>query len=702
MSQANKIIIAMMAGLLIGFTSDYTNQLINYIGQGFVMLLQMTALPYIAVSLVFGIGSMTRQQAKRLVKYGTVCFLILLLVVVGVILLAPIAFPDWNSAAFYSASIIREKETYNVLDYFLPANPFRSLAAGTVPAVVVFSIFIGIGFISIHDKRRSLYVFKDIRQALIKVTNTVMKLAPYGVLAIAWDASASLAREEMDGLLVYFVTTASMVFLLTFVILPLIVAIFTPLRFSQVFLACRSALITGFATGSIFVVIPVIAEDVKKQLIAHAKHHNSSTRLPSIIAPISYSLPMGGKLLVLLFILFAAWFNGEQIALYDYPELVVVGVLQLFGSQMVAVPNILDSFAISASMFELYVVAEQLLVSRLAALLSVMFITVCAMLIPMVIMHKVRFYLRPFIIFIIAVPLCTSLILAGLSFTFNSISHQYQGYEKFIDRDLLLPAAKSQVLKTPQPDDTPDIDAIENTLERITVRGKLRMGYYADALPYAFHNKNGELVGLDIEIGHLLAQELEVEIEFVRIQRNNIETYLNQGYLDIVASLPVTPGNLINHNLSNPHIKETLALLVKDEERSKYANWTRIIEDSGIVLGMPETHYYEKTVQKNMPKNTVHELSSPRQFFIDDSLDIDAMIYGAAGASAWTLLYPDYTVVIPEPRLPEIGMAFPLQQQDYQFEQFLNNWIAMKKNSKTIDALFTFWIEGKQPVGFIR
>ncbi|TLU64820.1 cation:dicarboxylase symporter family transporter [Thalassotalea litorea] len=702
MSQANKIIIAMILGLCIGFVSGYSNDVIDYIGQGFVMLLQMTALPYIAVSLVFGIGSMSRQQARRLAKYGAVSFAILLCVVVGIVLLAPIAFPDWNSAAFYSASIIREKETSNPLEYFLPANPFYAMANGVVPAIVVFSVFIGIGFIGIHNKRRSLYVFKDIRQALTRVTNTVMKMAPYGVIAIAWNASATLAEDEMDGLLVYFVTTASMVLLLTFVILPLIVAIFTPLTISQVFLACRSALITGFATGSIFVVIPVIAEDVKKQLIAHSHSHNSSTRLPSIIAPISYSLPMGGKLLVLLFILFAAWFNGEEIAISDYPRLVFTGILQLFGSQMIAVPNILERFSISASMFELYVVAEQLLVSRLAALLSVMFITVLCMLIPMVIMHKVKFYLRPFVIFMISVPLCTSLVLVALSFTFNSISHQYEGYQKFIDRDLLLPAASARVLKEPLPDETPDIDSIENTMERINVRGVIRMGYYADALPYAFHNKDGELVGLDIEIGHLLAQELEVDIEFIRIKRRNIEEFLNRGYLDIVASLPVTPGNLINHNLTNPHVQETLALLVRDNERSKYGNWHRIVENSEIVLGMPETYYYDRTVKKNMPNNVVHELSSPRQFFIDEELEIDAMIYGAAGASAWTLLYPDYTVVIPEPRLPEMGMAFPVQKQDYEFEQFMNNWISMKKSGKTIDALFTFWIEGKKPIGFVR
>ncbi|WP_394176802.1 cation:dicarboxylate symporter family transporter [Thalassotalea litorea] len=702
MSQANKIIIAMIVGLFIGFTFNYTNEVIDYIGQGFVMLLQMTALPYIAVSLVFGIGSMSRQQARRLAKYGAVSFMVLLLLVVSIILLAPIAFPDWNSAAFYSASIIREKETVNPLEYFLPANPFYSMANGIVPAVVIFSVFIGIGFIGIHNKRRSLYVFKDIRQALTRVTNTVMKMAPYGVLAIAWNASATLAKEEMDGLLVYFVTTASMVVLLTFVILPLIVAIFTPLTISQVFLACRSALITGFATGSIFVVIPVIAEDVKKQLVMHSQSHNSSTRLPSIIAPISYSLPMGGKLLVLLFILFAAWFNGEQIAIFDYPRLVFIGVLQLFGAQMIAVPNILEKFAISASMFELYVVAEQLLVSRLAALLSVMFITVLCMLIPMVILHKVKFNLRPFVIFLVSVPLCTSLLLVGLSYTFSSISHQYQGYQKFIDRGLLLPAANARVLKQAQPEDTPDIDAIENTMERINVRGVIRMGYYADALPYAFHNKDGELVGLDIEIGHLLAMELEVDIEFVRIQRRNIEEFLNQGYLDIVASVPVTPGNLINHNLTNPHIEETLALLVKDKERSKYADWHRIIENPDIVLGMPETYYYEKTIKKNMPNNVVHELSSPRQFFTSDTLEIDAMIYGAAGASAWTLLYPDYTVVIPEPHLPKMGMAFPVQKQDYEFEQFMNNWISMKKSGKTIDALFKFWIEGKKPIGYVR
>ena len=103
----------MVLGLIIGFSTQFTLPVIETIGQGFVMLLQMTALPYISVSLIYGIGSMSRKQGKQLIKFGSISFLILLSSVLILIFLAPIAFPDWTAAAFYSASSTIPEEKLN-------------------------------------------------------------------------------------------------------------------------------------------------------------------------------------------------------------------------------------------------------------------------------------------------------------------------------------------------------------------------------------------------------------------------------------------------------------------------------------------------------------------------------------------------------------------------------------------------------------
>lgn len=697
----NKIIIAMILGLIIGFSTHFTLPVIDLIGQGFVMLLQMTALPYISVSLIYGIGSMSRQQSKQLLKYGSTSFIFLIFTVLFFIFLAPIAFPDWTAAAFYSASALEVKHELNILQLFLPANPFNAFAEAVIPAVVVFSIFIGIGFIGVENKRRSLYVFKDMREALSIVTNIVMYLAPIGVFAISLNAAATLVPEELEGLLVYIVTVASIVGLLSFIVLPMTLTILTPFTYRQILTIAKAPLITAFATGSLFVVLPLIVENVRKQLKDYAKINTAAKRVPSILVPICFSLPVGGKLLAILFVLFAGWFSGETVPVGDYPKLMLMGVMQLFGSSIIAVPNLLDSFNVSHSMFELFLVSEQLIISRLGALLSVMFITVFSLLVTLMVLKQVKFNLKPFALFTIGAPLCTALVFTALSFGFDSISHQYKGYEKFINRDLLLPPAKASYLKEPSALAGNEVNS-SDTLSNIQDRGFIRMGYYRDSLPYAFHNKDGVLVGLDIELGHLLAYELEVDIEFVQIYRSRTNELLNSGYLDIVSGIPVTPANLTKYNLSTPYINEPAALLVRDSDRHKFSRWADLIGQEDLVIGIPEAFFYAGGVKKNLPDSVVWELSTPRLFFKEQGEDIDAMIFGAAGASAWTLLYPEYSVVFPKPQIQPIAIAFPLAKEDAAFEHFISHWIAMKKRSDTISAFYTYWIEGKSPGNFIR
>ena len=697
----NKILIALCLGLIIGFTTKFTLPIIELTGQGFIMLLQMTALPYISVSLIYGIGSMSRKQSKKLLYHGSIAFVILSLFTLLIIFLSPIAFPNWDAAAFYSAADMLVQPKTNILESFIPSNPFKAYAEAIVPAVVIFSIFLGVGFIGVENKRRSLYVFKDLRHALSLVTNSVMKLGPLGIFAIAMHASATLNPDELDGLIVYITTVASIVFLLTFVILPLLVAIFTPLTYRQTLSTAKEASITAFATGSLFVVLPIIVESVRDQLKDYAKMYNDARRIPSIMVPISYSLPIGGKLVALLFVLFAGWFSGENVSVLEYPELMILGVFQLFGSTMIAIPNLLDSFDISQNMFSLYIVSEQLIVSRLAALLSVMYMTVLSLLITLMLMGKVQFHLKPFFSFIISVPICTMLIFGLLSFGFDSISHQYQGYSKFIDRELLLTPAKARYLKEPSAIAQFNFKS-DDILENIQSRGFIRMGYYRDSLPYVFNNKDGKLVGLDVEIAHLLANELDVEIEFVRIFRNQTDKLLNNGYLDLVAGIPITPESLISFTLTQSYVKEPLALLVRDEDRKSYTNWVDILKAEDLVIGIPEAFFYAKAIRENLPNNTVWEMSTPRIMFKEKGEDIDAMIYGAAAASAWTLLYPDYSVIIPKPHLSPLSMGFPIPSGDHRYEHFLSNWIKLKQNSKTIDAFYQYWIEGENPGYFVK
>lgn len=62
----------------------------------------------------------------------------------SVVLLAPLAFPGWEAASFFSTSLVEERQAFDLLDVYIPSDPFRSLSEGVVPTVVVFSIPFGL------------------------------------------------------------------------------------------------------------------------------------------------------------------------------------------------------------------------------------------------------------------------------------------------------------------------------------------------------------------------------------------------------------------------------------------------------------------------------------------------------------------------------------------------------------------------------
>jgi proton glutamate symport protein len=163
----------------------------------------------------------------------------------------------------------------------------------------------------------------------------------------------------------------------------------------------------------------------------------------------------------------------------------------------------------------------------------------------------------------------------------------------------------------------------------------------------------------------------------------------------MTTGVPVIPDNMRRFSLSAPYSQQSLAIIVKDERRAEFTEWQAIITNESLVLGIPETFFYEDAVSTFFKHDTAWELSTPRLFFKDEYDNIDGMIFGAPAASAWTLLYPNYTVVMPKPIRPPLNMAFPINKNDQAFELYLRNWIQMKQQSLELDRIFAYWIEGK-------
>ena len=80
-----------------------------------------------------------------------------------------------------------------MIDLYIPANPFNSLANNVVPAVVIFSFVLGIAVAGVERRERLLDVLQVARDAILVATRAVTRLTPYGIFAIAANAADARA-----------------------------------------------------------------------------------------------------------------------------------------------------------------------------------------------------------------------------------------------------------------------------------------------------------------------------------------------------------------------------------------------------------------------------------------------------------------------------------------------------------------------------
>jgi len=209
-------------------------------------------------------------------------------------------------------------------------------------------------------------------------------------------------------------------------------------------------------------------------------------------------------------------------------------------------------------------------------------------------------------------------------------------------------------------------------------------------------NSSSELVGFDIEMAHRLASDLGVGLEFVRISESEVAERLDERDVDIVMSgLAVTTGLSMATALSAPYSVETVAFIVPDERRREFGNAAKVAAMKDLRIGVPNATYYLRWLRQRLPGATVVALDTPRDYFSSAPESFDAMVLTAESGSAWTLVYPKFSVAIPGPDLIRIPLAYATRKGDVEFVSYINTWVELKKLDGTVAESFERWILGK-------
>src|SRR5262245_6156936 len=541
-SLAAQVLIALALGAATGLFLGELAAPLGIVGEVFIGLLQMTVLPYILVSLSAGLGRLSYAEAKVLAVRGGGFILLFWAITLAAVVGIAAAFPAWESATFFSASLAEPEREFDFIKLYIPTNPFFSLANTIVPAIVVFSLAVGVALIGAPGKATLLPILQAAEGVLLRIAGAVARAAPIGVFALIAQAAGTMHVEALGRVQVYFLLYIGMALLLTLCVLPGLIGALTPLRGNRVLAHARDALVTAFATGSLLIVIPLMAER-SKELLEEAGLRNAETESAvDLMVPINFNLPNMGKLLSLAFVLFAGWFSGNAVPVDEYPLFLGAGLLSFFGEVVVALPFLLDLMRVPADFFQLFLPVDTV-TGRFGTLLAAVHTITQALLTAAAVGGALRWRPAAFARYGAASLAAALAVLVGARLYFEHVVPQeYRGYRQIVEMELAVDRAKAKLLNPGRVEPLPKED-VRARLAVMRARGTLRVGYPPDRLPWVYSNAEGRLVGLDVDLAHLLAADLGVALEFVNVDPLDMPRFLDNGRIDLaIAGLDVTPG----------------------------------------------------------------------------------------------------------------------------------------------------------------
>ena len=701
-------------GVLFGLFFGDLLSVLTPLSQAFIKIWQITILPSVIISLILGIGSLNHSNSRDLVFKAGQVLLMFWAIGIAIFFSFQFTFPVLKTASFFSTQDLTGPEAVNIIDMFIPYNPFHSLSEGFLPAIVVFCLCLGLALMGDEENKPLMNLLSIIQAALTRITGFVARTFPIGVFVITAQTMGTITFEGLLELQVFLISLAVLAALVIFGILPLLVSCFTTFRYRDIISASSRAVILGFSSGTEFITLTLITDGVKKLFgdslddsLDNRELKDEIESYSRVLVPVGYTFPLFGAFVPFLFILFVAWLYKNPLGLPEQLKLAAVGIPSFFGSSKVSVEWLLNLMRLPADSFNLYIstgILRQSFVASMASMSIFSFTTISAALIS----GRFRLQWKKAILSLVLIISVLVVLIAGLNFGFAHLfANTYHGSDMISNIELPgdsrgvrpdeLVSTKVDLSRNDSLSAASEDQSQGDTVQLIKNRGVLRVGYNSDCIPFVFFNKKGSLVGYDVQMAYDLAQFLNVsKIEFVPITGDLIPDDLNRGVCDIVmSSVTVTPKRLNEMKFTDSYMTVHMAFVVKDERKKEFLKLDDVRKMDKLRIAVLNKTAFVDVASELFPRAKIVKIDSIWDFF--DGNKADVLFTTAEEGYPMTLMHPFYDVAIFEPNNSyRVLYAYPVAKNSNEnFLLLLNYWIKMERDYGELDRKYDYWILGK-------
>ncbi|MFO7980775.1 MAG: dicarboxylate/amino acid:cation symporter [Candidatus Aminicenantes bacterium] len=348
-----KIFLGLIFGIIAGVIFGEKVLIIEPIGTIFLHLITMIVVPLVFVSLMLGTASL--GDIRKLGRIGAktaVYFVIttIIAIVIG-LALANIVKPgkglsqdvqdqlyqNYESKAQAGLQHMEEKPSLvEILVNIVPENPVKAFIDGNMLQIIFMALLFGIVLTLIKKEKSKLIikVLDGLNDIFIQVVHIVMKLAPYGVLALSAAVIGQFGTDILITLIKYSLVVLGGLAFYTLSVNSLTVSLLGRTNPILFFKAVKEAIIIAFSTSSSMATLPVAMDNVES--IGIKREYSS------FVIPLGSTVNMDGTALYQgVSAVFIAQIYGIHLGITGQITIVLMAVLSSIGAAGVPMAGII-------------------------------------------------------------------------------------------------------------------------------------------------------------------------------------------------------------------------------------------------------------------------------------------------------------------------------------------------------------------------
>lgn len=232
-----------------------------------------------------------------------------------------------------------------------------------------------------------------------------------------------------------------------------------------------------------------------------------------------------------------------------------------------------------------------------------------------------------------------------------------------------------------------------DTLDRVVKSGTLVVGTSADQPPLTALNRQGNFMGLDIDLANALANAMRVELKVMQMPFGELLEALDDGDVDMVLSgVAITPERARKARFVGPYMLSGKSIVARRDAMAQFAAGE--LSGAEVKLAALAGSTSASFIRKAAPNATLVEVQDTTAAVnLVISGEVAGMVADEPTCLLAVLRNPDAGLVTLESPLTVEPMGIAVDADDPEFANLVQNYVKAYEGTGLLTALRKKWLE---------